>query len=587
MSGMNVWGILKVWLQTNVVVFLAAFSISALLFLCAKVIPDSTIRQVFFGAAGLIPVFFIGITILLLVDNFTYTLLRFGVVSTTGINRGIYGLCFVILLIRIYKEIYPSLLKHPKKIKRYPLLWISVFILALSSLVTFFDAPQEFYTRINLDSRNVSASSNIILLGSDGISARNLSLYSYDRETTPYLKKLSSESLLMKNHLSNSGKTAGSVTSIFTGKLPSQTRVSYPPDILRSGDAYQHLPGILKELGYKTVEITVPHYLDATELNVLNGFDQVNDELVNNGPVIQKLRTVISNDIVFFLETIYERISDRLFQIFYIHQMDNPWLIVTQASAPEGDEKRLAQLDEIIKQENQPFFVHIHLMGTHGDFFIPRAQQFSKGKIQDQNWMTDFYDDTLIDFDENVNRVVNSLKTAGKLDNTILIIYTDHAQNWKPLERIPLMIRFPGGEYSGTITENTQNMDISPTILDYLHIPQPSWMGGQSLLHGNLPALRPIYSANVERTEAVGDGFQYHNNPSTPPFFQFDNFTTSVCNKWVKLTTIDNQWTVGTLDGEPGLCSDATVPSTIQMKKDMLNQLIKDGFDVSSVIVDE
>jgi len=587
MSGMNVWGILKVWLQTNIVVFLAAFSISALLFLCAKVIPDSTIRRVFFGAAGFIPVFFIGITILLLVDNFTYTLLRFGVVSTTGINRGIYGLCFVILLIRIYKEIYPSLLKHPKKIKRSPLLWISVFILALSSLVTFFDAPQEFYTRINLDSRNVSASSNIILLGSDGISARNLSLYSYDRETTPYLKKLSSESLLMKNHLSNSGKTAGSVTSIFTGKLPSQTRVSYPPDILRSGDAYQHLPGILKELGYKTVEITVPHYLDATELNVLNGFDQVNDELVNNGPVIQKLRTVISNDIVFFLETIYERISDRLFQIFYIHQMDNPWLIVTQASAPEGDEKRLAQLDEIIKQENQPFFVHIHLMGTHGDFFIPRAQQFSKGKIQDQNWMTDFYDDTLIDFDENVNRVVNSLKTAGKLDNTILIIYTDHAQNWKPLERIPLMIRFPGGEYSGTITENTQNMDISPTILDYLHIPQPSWMGGQSLLHGNLPALRPIYSANVERTEAVGDGFQYHNNPSTPPFFQFDNFTTSVCNKWVKLTTIDNQWTVGTLDGEPGLCSDATVPSTIQMKKDMLNQLIKDGFDVSSVIVDE
>jgi hypothetical protein len=130
-------------------------------------------------------------------------------------------------------------------------------------------------------------------------------------------------------------------------------------------------------------------------------------------------------------------------------------------------------------------------------------------------------------------------------------------------------------------------MDISPTILDYLHIPQPSWMGGQSLLHGNLPALRPIYSANVEKTEAVGDGFQYHNNSSTPPFFQFDYFTTSVCNKWVKLTTIDNQWATGTLEGEPGLCSGATVPLTSQMEKDLLNQLIKDGFDVSSVHVDE
>ncbi len=201
--------------------------------------------------------------------------------------------------------------------------------------------------------------------------------------------------------------------------------------------------------------------------------------------------------------------------------------------------------------------------------------------------MTDFYDDSLLDFDGYVNRVVNSLEDAGKLDKTILILYTDHAQRWNPLDRIPLMIRFPNGEFAETITENTQNLDIAPTILDYLGIPQPSWMDGQSLLHGNPTALRPIYSANVERTETIGDGIQYHFNSTNPPFFQFDNFTEIVCNKWVKLTTIDGQWTVGTLDGEPGLCSGATVPSTSQMEKDLLDHLIKDGFDVSSVHVDE
>ena len=587
MSGMDVWGILKVWLQTNFVVFLAAFSVSSLLFLCARVIPNFTIRHIFLWASGFISVFFVGITILLLIDNFTYTLFQVGVVSTFGIFRGIYGFSFLFLLVRLHKNIFSSLRQNLEKFKKSPQFWIPSSILILSFFVTLLTIPHDHYTWTFSGPDTIKKKPNIILLGSDGISASNLSLYSYERETTPYLKKLSSESLLMKNHLSNSGKTGGSVTSIFTGKLPSKTRVTFPPDLLRSTDAYQHLPGILNEMGYKTVEFTVPHYLDATELNILNGFDQINDKMVNNGPVVKILRAVISNEIAFFIETIFERINDRLCHIFYIRKMDNVWLIVTQASAPEGDEERLRRLDTLIREENEPFFVHVHLMGTHGDFFIPRAQQFSKGKVQDQPWMTDFYDDTLLDFDENVNRVVNSLEEAGKLDNTILILYTDHAQNWKPLERIPLMIRFPGGEYAGTITENTQNLDISPTILDYLHIPQPSWMGGQSLLRGNPPALRPIFSANVEKTEAVGDGFQYHNNAANPPFFQFDYFTSSVCDKWVKLSTINNKWSEGTLNSEHGLCDGATIPATTQMEKDLLDQLKRDGFDVSSVLLDD
>jgi hypothetical protein len=561
--------------------------ILALLLLCAKVIPISKIRQIIKWIAKLIPVFFIGITILLLIDNFTYTLFRFGIVSAYGVFRGIYGLLFFLILFRVYKVIYQSLHQNPDNLNRSPVIWIAIFILSLSLLITFLDNPQEFNTLTLVDTGKVTARPNIILIGSDGVSAKNLSLYGYDRETTPYLEKLAAESLLMKNHLTNSGNTTGSVISIFTGKLPSRMRVIYPPDMVRSVDAYQHLPGILKELGYKTFEITVPHYLDANELNILNGFDQINDELVNNGPVIQKLRDVFSNDIVFFLETIYKRISNRLCHIFFIRQMDNPWIIVTQASAPESDEKRLVQLDGLIQEENQPLFVHIHLMGTHGDFFIPRKQQFSKGKVQDKYWMTDFYDDTLIDFDENVNRVVNSLREASKFDNTILILYTDHAQNWEPLERIPLMIHFPAGEYTGIITENTQNLDISPTILDYLHIPQPSWMDGLSLLHGNPPALRPIFSANVEKKEFNGDGFQYHNNAANPPFYQFDYFTASVCDKWVKLTTSDSHWSVGTLDSEPGLCDGASVPSTSQMEKVLLDQLKKDGFDITSVRVDD
>jgi hypothetical protein len=175
MSGMSVWDKIKVWLETNIIVFLAGFSIVALLFLLANAIPSNRVRFIFKWTAGLIPVFFAGITILLLVDNFTYTLFRFGVVNTFGIVRGIFGLGFVLLLIRIQKEFYPTLLENSGKIKRSLRLWVPVFILSLSSFVTFLDFPRKIDTKSIIETENISARPNIILLGSDGISASNLS----------------------------------------------------------------------------------------------------------------------------------------------------------------------------------------------------------------------------------------------------------------------------------------------------------------------------------------------------------------------------------------------------------------------------
>ena len=90
----------------------------------------------------------------------------------------------------------------------------------------------------------------------------------------------------------------------------------------------------------------------------------------------------------------------------------------------------------------------------------------------------------LLDFDKNVGEIITELEKAGNLDNTILIIYTDHAQRWKTTERIPLSIRFPHSEFAGKITSNVQNLDIAPTMLDYMGLPVPTYMDGQSLLKG-------------------------------------------------------------------------------------------------------
>lgn len=105
-----------------------------------------------------------------------------------------------------------------------------------------------------LSNRNIGLDSeirrpNIFLLTADGLNADHMSVYGYDRDTTPFLKSISSELMILENHFTNSSATSGSIISIFTGKYPADTRVLYPPDILDDKDAFQRLPGILRSLG--------------------------------------------------------------------------------------------------------------------------------------------------------------------------------------------------------------------------------------------------------------------------------------------------------------------------------------------------
>jgi arylsulfatase A-like enzyme len=104
-----------------------------------------------------------------------------------------------------------------------------------------------------------------------------MSVFSYERDTTPTLRELSGPSLVVENAFTNAGATLGSIASIFTSKLPFETGVIYPPNISQGTDASEHLPGILSKAGYKAVEIGVPHYVDA--FSILS-FDRYVAELV-------------------------------------------------------------------------------------------------------------------------------------------------------------------------------------------------------------------------------------------------------------------------------------------------------------------
>lgn len=69
-------------------------------------------------------------------------------------------------------------------------------------------------------SQQLTEKPNIILLVLDAMSARNLSLYGYGRETTPHLSRLAERATVYHSHYAAGNYTTPGTASILTGMYP-------------------------------------------------------------------------------------------------------------------------------------------------------------------------------------------------------------------------------------------------------------------------------------------------------------------------------------------------------------------------------
>jgi len=496
------------------------------------------------------PAFLFTCLSLILFDNFTYTVFRFGVVTTDTFGKTIYAVCFLGLLIYFFYEFEKRYIKVRNRITH---LWrlipaSSLTLFSIISISLSFNPLQNTMEVVN-ETGEPSNLPNIILMGNDGLNAENMSVYGYERETTPFLEELAKTSLVMENNFVNANKSTGSDTAMLTGKLPFDTRVLFPPNTLQGEDMYEHLPGILKRLGYKTASFAVDHYLDADVINFKNAFDLVGEKTNETPKIVEKASMFGFSDMVYFVSMIEERIQDRIQHIFFIQEMENPYEKITTNTITyrTSDSENIANLKsnfETASKNNQPLFAHIHLISTHGGKFDPLYQKFSAGQEQTDYWMVDFYDDAILNYDQTIEDFVKFLKNKDIFNNTILIFYSDHGSQWTIEDKTPLIIHFPNDQYSGSVTVSTQNLDIALTILDYLGIEIPSWMFGESLLN-DLEETRLIYSAELKREIEDNEISGINPDRIAPPFYQFGFLDIIQCQRFHKIDlqelTIESQ----------------------------------------------
>ena len=556
--------------------------VASIVFLLTKIIADRRIR---FFVRNLFPAFILASLSLLLFDNFTYTLFGFGISTSQTISRILYLLGFIclILLWRVeISRVSGIIKKTTSKLKPAHRKVLLVGLPILFFLLTF---PFVKFSDISMPSDSSEGNyPNIIIFTADGLNADHLSLYGYERDTTPFLRSIVESTFFSTNHFSNSGSTSGGVTSVLTGKYPTTTRVLYPPDTLRGVDTRQHLPGILKLRGYYNAQFSVEHFVDVKRLNFTNGFDEVDGEKLNEFSLPNLLNDYLPINSRLFLQEIVSRLTDRLKHIFFIRVMGNPYLEITTNREKFDDLDKMNRTVSLIAEKDEPVFIHVHWMGTHGAKFYPDHITFSSGiDRNNQNpWDQDLYDDSILDMDTGLETLITGLDEIGELGKTIVVITSDHGQQWSTLRRIPLIFIAQSGLPKTNLISNTQSIDVAPTILDYMGIPVPEWMSGESLLDNSYVSQPVIGGGTVYSFEDSEKGWLLDPNYIQPPFYQFDYVTLVDCNDGYKLNLNEFTWTHSKIQNYFSSCDSHLSLTPTDVRNLIITRLTTDGFEVPS-----
>lgn len=490
-----------------------------------------------------------GLLLFVLVDNFTYTVFGFGVLTVGLTLRGIY----VALLLALMGLVGWKVGQWTEWLASRGVVLTAAAILApvmVFSAAISRDARATPDVNAPPDGALSLGSSpqvpNILFLGIDGVDAPRLSAYGSARDTTPFLTSLRDESLFFENAFSNVGRTHGSLVTLLTGRLPFTTRVTFPPTILQGEDAHRHLPQMLKERGYFTLQLGMRHYADAEDANLL-GFDAANYRW-------QRLEDVHAgssrDEVDVFRGLVAERLDERLAQLMGSrHVIDGLAHVEGRKESPYwSDERRVATLVRSFPILRQPWFVHAHLLDTHCCSYRPRRVHFS-GSRPDE----DAFDSQLREADDHVRGLFDALESAGLLDRTVVVISSDHTREWTTKGRVPLIIRFPGGRPSGRIVENVQLADVAPTILDFLGVPIPSWMDGLSLLSApKTGSDRKVFGLSEVSGRRGVTSYLTALNDAGPPNYGAASATMIDGNRWFELCLNDGSLTSGPVPGHTG-----------------------------------
>ena len=391
---------------------------------------------------------------------------------------------------------------------------------------------------------------NILMFVFDAMSARNLSLYGYERETTPNLKRFAARASVYHRHYAAGNFTTSGTASMLTGLYPWTHRaINYRGMIDRQladrnlfrlvGDEYTRFAftqNFWADILLSQFQADLEIHLPCVSYSRLVRSSVLPDDLPSDRrmayytfPDFLNLRVddphpfpgsllIGSADLVRALASDRKSISaeyPRGFPSNYDYSYEN-------ATVLDG----VGQLVKDTLAGAQPYLAYFHLWSPHDPY---NARQDFIGMFKDdlplqakphhplsatQHSEADLrknrraYDEFVADLDAEFGRLISDLERTGILQNSYVIVTSDHGELFErgemghatalmyaPVTHIPLLISAPRQQARFDFRSNTSSVDLLPTILQITGKEIPQWVEGRILpgFGGTEDAARNIF----------------------------------------------------------------------------------------------
>ena len=340
--------------------------------------------------------------------------------------------------------------------------------------------------------------SNLLVITLDTVRARSLSLNGYERDTTPNLNRFSRRGVRFDRAISTAPWTLLSITSMLTGRLPHEVTADWSRPVDTT------IPILAEQLlrnGYETAGFVANVGFCTYPFGLNRGFLTYEDYRWTPGEAVAS-------------SSLGRIVTER----HQLRTVTGNFEVLGRKDAATVNDQFLGWVDA--RSQDRPFFAFLNYFDPHEPYLPPQpfASKFGNLSIRNngnyrywnhmarrvsQNRMSpaevqaevDAYESAIAYLDDQLGRLFDSLDRKGVLDNTLVIITSDHGEGfgehglwthgnslYLELIHVPLIVVWPSRVPAGVIVDQPASLlDLAATAMSLLLPEVQSPLPGESL----------------------------------------------------------------------------------------------------------
>ncbi|OGF59537.1 MAG: hypothetical protein A2Y62_03555 [Candidatus Fischerbacteria bacterium RBG_13_37_8] len=374
---------------------------------------------------------------------------------------------------------------------------------------------------------------NVLIITVDMLRADRMGIYGYERNTTPVLDAFAKENMLFKKAFSQASWTPPSLATIFSGSYPTEHGISDWNSL--ANPKVKFLVDRLPKNYYQTAFITNHPSLLLDNLGFTKGYDK-RIVLKSNDDRASKI-TRLS------IEWLQKAVKRKKPFILWTHYFD-----AHEPFTPSEPFKTnfLTQYLGELPNENVSVCEEENYYGLN--CLAPYIVEKGNTNL---NYYSLLYDAEIAEVDSAIGELIESVKKLKLMENTIIVITSDHGEIIKRCEiqqdkciymshgtflfheliRVPLILHVPGQKGGITVPDNVATIDVLPT-LSYLTdtIANEKFRGLSLLPINKINKYRKIYTyeTRLNTIASVYRDWEFIKYDTYSEFYKFNNFSDEI-----------------------------------------------------------